>query len=119
VKLIVFNNSALPFVELELKASGVLDFARDRCDPDFAKMTEAAGAIGLREAAPEQVRPILVQALSHLDPALVEVVVDRHELASRRSDKLDQVKGFSPCIMNAVNNGWGSKVNDLPTTNLF
>jgi pyruvate dehydrogenase (quinone) len=81
VKLILFNNSALAFVELEMKAAGMLDFATDLRNPDFATMAEAAGVLGLKANVPEQVRPMLAQALSHPGPALVEVVVDRQELA--------------------------------------
>jgi pyruvate dehydrogenase (quinone) len=119
VKMIVFNNSALAFVELEMKAAGMLDFATDLLNPDFAKMAEAAGVLGLKADAPEQVRHLLAQALSHPGPALVEVVVDRQELALPPSIKLDQVKGFSLFMMKAVINGRGSEVIDLLKTNLF
>ena len=119
VKLIVFNNSALAFVELEMKAGGMLDFATDLLNPDFAKMAEAAGALGLKADLPERVRPMLAVALSHPGPALVEVVVDRQELALPPSIKLDQVKGFSLFMMKAVINGRGSEVVDLLKTNLF
>jgi pyruvate dehydrogenase (quinone) len=119
VKLIVFNNSALAFVELEMKAAGMLDFATDLLNPDFAKMAEAAGVLGLKADVPEQVRPMLAQALRHPGPALVEVVVDRQELALPPSIKLDQVKGFSLFMMKAVINGRGSEVIDLLKTNLF
>jgi pyruvate dehydrogenase (quinone) len=119
VKLIVFNNSSLAFVELEMKAAGMLDFATDLLNPDFAKMAEAAGVLGLKADVPEQVRPMLAQALSHPGPALVEVVVDRQELALPPSIKLDQVKGFSLFMMKAVINGRGSEVIDLLKTNLF
>lgn len=118
VRLIVFNNSALAFVELEMKAA-MLDFATDLLNPDFAKMAEAAGVLGLKADVPEQVRPMLAQALSHPGPALVEVVVDRQELALPPSIKLDQVKGFSLFMMKAVINGRGSAVIDLLKTNLF
>ena len=119
VKLIVFNNSALAFVELEMKAAGMLDFATDLRNPDFAKIAEAAGVLGLKADVPEQVRPMLALALSHPGPALVEVVVDRQELALPPSIKLDQVKGFSLFMMKAVINGRGSEVIDLLKTNLF
>ena len=119
VKLIVFNNSALAFVELEMKAAGMLDFATDLRNPDFAKMAEAADVLGLRANLPEQIRPMLTQALRHPGPALVEVVVDRQELALPPSIKLEQVKGFSLFMMKAVINGRGSEVIDLLQTNLF
>jgi pyruvate dehydrogenase (quinone) len=48
---------------------------------DFAKMAEAAGRLGLTAETPAQVRPMLVQALDHDGPALVEVAVNRQELA--------------------------------------
>jgi pyruvate dehydrogenase (quinone) len=49
VKLIVFNNGALAFVELEMKAAGMLDFATDLRDPDFAKMAETTGVLELKD----------------------------------------------------------------------
>src|SRR6202163_4920562 len=119
VKLIVFDNSALGFVELEMKAAGLLDFATELHNPDFAKMAEAAGVLGLRANEPEQFRPMLAEALSHPGPALVEVVVNRQELALPPSIKLDQVKGFSLFMMKAVINGRGSEVIELLKTNLF
>ncbi|MGB2889607.1 MAG: ubiquinone-dependent pyruvate dehydrogenase [Candidatus Acidiferrales bacterium] len=118
VKLIVFDNSALAFVELEMKAAGILDFATELHNPDFAKMAEAAGVLGLKANVPEQVRPMLVQALSHPGPALVEVVVNRQELMLPPSVKLDQVMGFSLFMMKAVLNGRGNEVIDLLKTNL-
>jgi pyruvate dehydrogenase (quinone) len=118
VKLIVFDNSALAFVELEMKAAGILDFATELHNPDFAKMAEAAGVLGLKANAPEQVRPMIAQALSHPGPALVEVVVNRQELIVPPSVKLDQVAGFSLFMMKAVLNGRGNEVIDLLKTNL-
>ena len=53
VKLMVFDNSALGFVELEMKAAGMLDFATQLHNPDFAKMADAAGVLGLKANMPE------------------------------------------------------------------
>ena len=61
VKVVVFRNDALAFVELEMKAAGLLDFATDLHNPDFAKMAEAAGLLGLRAETPDQVRPMIAQ----------------------------------------------------------
>ena len=65
VKLIVFKNDALAFVELEMKAAGFLEFTTDLRNPDFAKIAEASGILGLTAEPPEQVRPMISQALEH------------------------------------------------------
>ena len=119
VKLIVFNNSSLGFVALEMKAAGLLDFATDLLNPDFARMAEAAGVLGLKAETPEQVRPMLVQALNHDGPALVEVVVNQQELALPPSIKLDQMIGFSLYMIKAVLSGRGDEIIDLAKTNLI
>jgi pyruvate dehydrogenase (quinone) len=119
IKLVVFKNNALGFVELEMKAAGFLDFATDLHNPDFAKMADAAGLLGLTAETPEQVRPMLVQAIEHDGPALVEVVVNRQELAMPPSIELNQMMGFSLYMVKAVLNGRGDEIIDLVKTNLF
>ncbi|MGE0274535.1 MAG: ubiquinone-dependent pyruvate dehydrogenase [Nitrospiraceae bacterium] len=119
VKLVVFKNDSLGFVELEMKAAGFLDFATDLHNPDFAKIAEAAGMLGLTAETPEQVRPMLVEALEHDGPALVEVLVNRQELALPPSIELGQMIGFSLYMIKAVLNGRGDEIIDLAKSNLF
>ena len=119
VKIIVFKNDSLAFVELEMKASGFLDFGTDLHNPDFAKMAEAAGLMGLTADTPDQVRPMLTQALQHNGPALVEVAVSRQELSMPPTITLEQMKGFSLFMLKAVLNGRGDEIIDLAKTNLF
>jgi len=119
VKVVVFKNDALAFVELEMKAAGVLHFATDLHNPDFAKLAEAAGLLGLRAETPEQVRPLLTQALKHDGPALVEVRVHRQELSMPPTITLEQVRGFSLFMLKAVLSGRGDELIDLAKINLF
>jgi pyruvate dehydrogenase (quinone) len=65
VKLVVFNNGSLGFVELEMKSAGLLDFATELQNPNFAKLAEAAGLLGLRAEDPADVKPMIEQALAH------------------------------------------------------
>ena len=118
VKVIVFKNDALAFVELEMKAAGILDFATNLDNPDFAKMAEAAGLLGLTAETPDQVRPMITQALKHEGPALVEVVVDRQELVMPPTISLEQMAGFSLFMLKAVLSGRGDEVIDLAKINL-
>jgi pyruvate dehydrogenase (quinone) len=119
IKVIVFNNSSLSFVELEMKAAGFLTHATDLVETDFSKLAEAAGILGLRAERPEQVKTMLSQALEHEGPALVDVAVNRQELAVPPSINLAQIKGFTLYMIKAVLNGKGDEVVDLAKTNLF
>jgi pyruvate dehydrogenase (quinone) len=119
VKVIVFKNDALAFVELEMKAAGILDFATDLHNPDFAKLAEAAGLLGLTAQTPDQVRPMITRALQHDGPALVEVLVHRQELSMPPTLTLEQMTGFSLFMLKAVFSGRGDEVIDLAKVNLF
>ncbi len=119
VKVVVFNNSSLSFVELEMKAAGFLSHATDLAETDFSKLAEAVGILGLRAERPEQVKTLLSQALEHEGPALVDVIVNRQELAMPPTITLEQIKGFTLYMVKAVLNGKGDEVIDLAKTNLF
>jgi pyruvate dehydrogenase (quinone) len=119
VKIIVLKNYSLAFVELEMKAAGILDFGTDLVDPNFAKMAEGAGLLGLTAETPDQVRPMIAQALKHDGPALVEVVTDRQELSMPPTITSEQVKGFSLFTLKAVFSGRGDEIIDLAKINLF
>jgi len=119
VKVIVFKNDALAFVELEMKAAGIVDFGTDLQNPNFAKMAEAAGIHGLRAETPDEVRPMIAEAIRHDGPALVEVLVNRQELSMPPTITLEQMKGFSLFMLRAVLSGRGDEIVDLAKTNLF
>jgi pyruvate dehydrogenase (quinone) len=119
VKVVVFNNGSLGFVELEMKATGFLSHATDLVNPDFAKIAEGTGILGLHVDDPEQVRPALEQAFAHPGPALVDIAVNRQELAMPPSLKLDQIVDFNLYMIKAILNGRGDEIVDLARTNLF
>ncbi len=119
VKVIIFKNESLAFVELEMKASGFLNFATDLHSPNFAKIAEGAGLLGLTAETPDQVEPMIAQALKHDGPALVEVLVARQELAMPPTIALEQAKGFGLFMLKAVLNGRGDEIVDLAKVNLF
>jgi pyruvate dehydrogenase (quinone) len=119
VKVIVFKNDALAFVELEMKANGFLNFATDLHNPDFSKIAEGAGLLGLRAETPDQVEPAIAQALKHDGPALVEVQVARQELSMPPTIFYEQAKGFSLFMLRAVLNGRADELIDLAKVNLL
>jgi pyruvate dehydrogenase (quinone) len=119
VKLVVFNNSSLGFVELEMKAAGLVDYGTDLVNPNFAKLAESADVLGFRVEKPEELRPALAKALAHDGPALVEVVVNRQELSMPPTISLDQALGFGLYMIRAILSGRGDEVIDLAKTNLM
>src|SRR6202041_2115054 len=64
-KVVVFNNSALGFIELEQKSSGFLDFGTGCKNPSFAAMAEAAGVRGIRIEDSAAVEKGIAAALAH------------------------------------------------------
>ena len=119
VKLILLNNHSLAFVELEMKAAGILDYGTNLVNPDFTKIAEGAGVLGLRAETPDQVEPMIAQALKYNGPALVEVLVSRQELSMPPTITYEQAKGFSLFMMKAVLSGRGDEVIDLARINLL
>lgn len=75
--------------------------------------------LGLKAEAPEHVRPLLLQALHHKGPALVEVMVNRQELSMPPTITVEQMKGFSLYMIKAVLDGRGTEILDLAKTNLL
>lgn len=119
VKVVVFNNGSLGFVELEMKATGFLKHGTDLVNPDFAKIAQGAGLFAVHVDDPEEVRPALEQAMAHDGPALVDIAVNRQELAMPPSLKLDQIVDFNLYMIKAILNGRGDEIIDLARTNLF
>ncbi|MFP5496722.1 MAG: ubiquinone-dependent pyruvate dehydrogenase [Gammaproteobacteria bacterium] len=117
VKLVVFNNSSLGFVAMEMKAAGYLDTGTELKNPDFAAMSNAMGILGIRVEQSEDLEPALRRALAHDGPVLVDVVTATQELVMPPSIKLEQAKGFSLYMLKAVMSGRGDEVIELAKTN--
>jgi pyruvate dehydrogenase (quinone) len=118
VKVIVYQNDALSFVELEMKAVGVISFGTDLLNPDFAKLAEACGLFGRVVDDPRDLEATLRAALEHPGPALVSVKVARHELSLPPTIDFEQAKGFGIYLVKAMLNSRGNEIVDLAKTNL-
>jgi pyruvate dehydrogenase (quinone) len=119
VKIVVFNNGTLGFVELEQKSTGFLDFGVDLQNPNFAAMAEAVGIRGIRIEDAGQVEDGIAAALAHDGPVLVDAVVNRTELAMPPSITLEMAKGFTLYTVKAVIGGRADEVVDLAKTNIW
>jgi pyruvate dehydrogenase (quinone) len=119
LKVVVFNNGTLGFVELEQKSTGFLDFGVDLQNPNFAAMAEAVGIRGIRLEDPADVKEGLAAAFAHDGPVLVDAVVNRTELAMPPSVTFEMAKGFTLYMVKAVLGGRADEVIDLAKTNLW
>ena len=119
IKVVVFRNDALSFVELEMKAGGFLDFGTELKNPDFAALANSAGILGLKAETAQEVRPMLQKAFKHDGPALVEVAVHRQELSMPPTISVEQATGFGLFMLKTVISGRGDELIDLAKVNLF
>jgi pyruvate dehydrogenase (quinone) len=119
VKVVVFNNGALGFIELEQKSTGFLEFGTDFKNPNFAAVAEAAGIRGIRLEDAADVEKGIAAALAHDGPVLIDAVVSRTELAMPPSVTVEMAKGFTLYMMKAIMNGRADELIDLAKTNLW
>lgn len=119
VKVVVFNNGALGFIELEQKSTGFLNFGTGLKNPNFAAMAEAIGIRGIRLEQPADVGDGIAAALAHNGPVVVDAVVNRSELAMPPSITAEMAKGFSLYMIKAIMSGRGDEILDLARTNLW
>jgi pyruvate dehydrogenase (quinone) len=119
VKIVLFNNGALGFVELEMKAAGLLEHGTTLDNPNFAQMAEAIGIRGIRVEDPAEVASAVGDAFAHDGPVLIDALVNRQELSMPPTIQLEQAMGFSLYMLKAVLNGKGDEIFDLAKTNLW
>ncbi len=119
VKVIVFNNGALGFVEMEMHTAGMLDYGTNLTNPNFALLAQSIGILGVRVDSASLLDEALDMALNHNGPALIDISVNRNELMMPPSIELNQIKGFSLYMMKAILNGEGKTILDLIKSNLW
>lgn len=110
IKVIIFNNGALDFVEIEQKVEGLLEAYTELVNPDFARVAEAMGLWGRRVEKAESLETAVRDWLATPGPALLDVVTDRFELVMPPKVEAGQVAGMALYSAKAVLNGRGKDV---------
>ncbi|WP_151483125.1 ubiquinone-dependent pyruvate dehydrogenase [Streptomyces albicerus] len=117
-KIVVFNNGSLNFVELEMKAAGIVNYATELDNPQLAEVAAAIGLWTRRVERPGDLEDALKDAFAHEGPALVEVMTARQELSVPPAVTGEQAKGFALYAIRTILSGRGEELLDLVTTNV-
>lgn len=117
VKIVVFNNGTLGFVEVEQKSTGFLPFGTELDNPDFAALAQAIGIKGIRVEDPGEVDAALKEAFAHDGPVLIDAVVARTELPIPPRINREMAKGFTLYMLKAVMSGRMDEIVELARTN--
>jgi pyruvate dehydrogenase (quinone) len=118
VKVVVFANGSLSFVELEMKAGGIVTYGTELDNPDFAGIARATGLYAVHVEKSDELEEALQDAFAHDGPALVDVRTLRYEMALPPKLTYEQIKGFSLYAGRTVLSGEGSELVELAKTNL-
>jgi pyruvate dehydrogenase (quinone) len=118
VKIVVFNNSSLGMVKLEMLVTGIPDFQTDHGRVDYAAIARAAGLHAIRVEKPADVRAGLVEALGHDGPVLVDLVTDPNALSLPPHITAAQMTGFALAATKVVLTGGVGRMLELARSNL-
>ncbi|MER5948681.1 pyruvate dehydrogenase [Streptomyces sp. NPDC001904] len=118
VKVVLFNNSSLGMVELEMLVAGLPSYGTTNKNPDFAAVARAAGAYGVRVEKPKQLAGALKDAFRHKGPALVDIVTDPNALSIPPKISADMVTGFALSASKIVLDGGVGRMVQMARSNL-
>jgi pyruvate dehydrogenase (quinone) len=118
VKVVLFNNSSLAMVDLEMMVAGLPPHGTRYPSADYAAIARAAGAFGVRVEDPKDIRDALRQAFSHDGPALVDLVTDPLALSVPPRVSGEQLAGFALSTSRIVLDGGVGRMIQMARSNL-
>ncbi|MFB7861784.1 pyruvate dehydrogenase [Streptomyces sp. NPDC056069] len=118
VKVVLFDNSSLGMVELEMLVAGLPSYGTTNKNPDFAAVARAAGAYGVRVEKPRQLAGALKDAFKHKGPALVDIVTDPNALSIPPKISAEMVTGFALSASKIVLDGGVGRMLQMARSNL-
>ena len=118
VKVVVFNNSSLGMVKLEMLVEGFPEYGTDHEQFDFAAIAQGAGLFARRVEQPTDVADGIREVLAHPGPALLDLVTDPNALSIPPVVTANEVRGFALAIGRTVLGGGVGKMLALARSNL-
>jgi pyruvate dehydrogenase (quinone) len=102
IKIVVVNNGALDFFEMEMKTEGLLNNYTDLKNPSFAKIAEAVGLKGFEVLKAADLDQAVQDFLAHPGPALLDVHTNRYELFMPPTVSANNVVGMAAYSVEAL-----------------
>ena len=118
IKVVVFNNSTLGMVKLEMLVNGLPDYGTDVHDVNYAEVASAIGFHGERVTEPSRLRGALQEAFAYNGPALIEVMTDPNALSLPPEIRSGQVIGFATAMSKIVLNRGIAEAFSMATSNM-
>jgi len=94
IVVLVFNNAKLAFITLEQEANGLPDWGTGLVNPDFAAVAKACGGAGFSVEHPDQLEPVLQEALEVRRPAVINIAADPKALIMPPKIEVSQALNF-------------------------
>jgi pyruvate dehydrogenase (quinone) len=117
VKIMLFNNSTLGMVRIEMAVAGYIPFGTDVQNPDFGALARTIGIQGERVERAEDVRPAIQRAFAHDGPALIDFVTDPRALSMPPKTTVAQVRGMALAMTKLVFAGDSAEVVETIKSN--
>jgi acetolactate synthase-1/2/3 large subunit len=101
VKWFILNNQSLAMIkDIQKLMFGGRKIASEFVNPDFVKLAEAMGAVGLRITQPDEIEETVTEAIQNGRPTVVDVLVDPDEAPSfdARAEAMTRAWGTSASL---------------------
>jgi pyruvate dehydrogenase (quinone) len=118
INVVVFNNSTLGMVKLEMLVDGLPDFGVDVQDVNYADVARAMGFHAVRVTDPAKIADAYREAFAHAGPSLVELITDPRALSIPPKITREQVVGFATAMSKTVLNGGAGEAVSMARSNL-
>lgn len=118
IKVVVFNNSTLGMVKLEMLVNGLPDFQTDVPDTNYAEIARAIGFHAERVEDASRLEGAYREAFAAPGPALVEVITDPNALSLPPAITGGQVVGFATAMSKIVLNRGIAEAFSMATSNM-
>ncbi|MCP5347826.1 MAG: thiamine pyrophosphate-binding protein [Gammaproteobacteria bacterium] len=119
VKLLVYNNGSLGFVEMEQRVEGLLDTFTGLQNPNFADLAEVCGLRGWRVEKAGDLEQAMKQWLAAEGPVILDVRVNRLELVMPPKVKTEEVASTALFGIKAILDDRGREVIALLRDNFL